>query len=121
MAQRDSIHDAVKIDTQAAYRKIVKDVIGKYARLRPSHGSIRLDAVFDEQQDHYALMQAGWDRGVRVRGNLIYVTLRDGKVHIEYDGIERGIRDELIQRGIPEERIVLAYLTPSTESELVPA
>lgn len=109
------------MDTRTSYREIVKDVISKYARLRPSHGAVRLDTVFDEQQDHYALMQSGWDRGVRVRGNLIYVTLRDGKVHIEYDGIERGIGDELIRRGIPREKIVLAFLSPSSEPELVPA
>ncbi|MCG8350889.1 MAG: XisI protein [Chloroflexales bacterium] len=109
------------MDTRTSYREIVKDVISKYARLRPSHGAIRLDTVFDEQQDHYALMQSGWDRGVRVRGNLIYVTLRDNKVHIEYDGIEHGISDELIRRGVPKEKIVLAFLSPSSESELVPA
>ncbi len=63
------------MDTRTEYRTIVKDVIGKYARLRPSHGQIRLDTVFGESQDHYALMQVGWDRGARIRGNLIYVTL----------------------------------------------
>ena len=89
--------------------------------MRPSHGDIRLDTVFDEQQDHYALMQSGWDQGVRVRGNLLYVTLHDDKIYIEYDGIEQGIRNELIQRGIPADKIVLAFLSPSSEAELIPA
>lgn len=109
------------MDTHTSYREIVKDVISKYARLRPSHGDIRLDTVFDEQQDHYALMQSGWDRGVRVRGNLIYVTLRGDKVYVEYDGIEHGISRELIKRGIPEDKIILAYLSPAGEKELVPS
>ena len=109
------------MDTRSSYREIVKDVINKYAQLRPSHGDIRLDTVFDEQQDHYALMQSGWDRGVRVRGNLLYVTLHDDKIYIEYDGIEQGIRNELIQRGIPADKIVLAFLSPSSEAELIPA
>ena len=103
------------MDTQTTYREIVKSVIGKYARLRPSHGDIRLDTVFDEQQDRYALMQSGWDRGLRVRGNLLYLTLRDDKVWIEYDGMERGISEELIQRGIPKEKIIFAFLSPSKE------
>ena len=109
------------MDTQASYRDIVKAVLSKYAQLRPSHGSIRLDTVFDERQDHYALMQSGWDRGIRVRGNLIYVTLHDGKVYIEYDGIEQGIHEEFIRRGIPEKDIVLAFLSPTNEVALTPA
>jgi hypothetical protein len=55
-------------------------------------------------------MQAGWDRGRRVRGNLIYITLQDGKVVVEYDGIEQGITDDLISQGVEEKDIVLAFL-----------
>lgn len=108
------------MDTNAPYREIVKEVIGRYARLRPSHGQIRLDTVFDEEQDRYALMQVGWDRGARIRGNLIYVDLQNGQVYVEYDGVERGIVDELVKRGIPREKIVLAYL-PTDENTPVPA
>ncbi len=106
------------MDTRAAHRGIVKGVISKYAELRPSHGEIRLDTIFDERQDRYALMQVGWDRGLRVRGNLIYVTLKDDRVYIEYDGIEQGIVEELIDRGISREKIVLAFLSQN-ESELM--
>jgi len=93
-----------------AYRDIIKQLILRYAQLRPSHGNIRLDAVFDETHDHYAIMQAGWDRSRRVSGDLLYVVLRDHKVHIEYDGIGYGISDELVADGIPEHDIVLAYM-----------
>ncbi len=98
------------MDTTATHREIVKQVIERYSKLRPSHGDIRLDTVFDETQNRYALMQVGWDRGQRIRGNLIYVTLQDGKVYIEYDGIETGIADYLMEKGIPEQDIVLAFV-----------
>jgi hypothetical protein len=100
------------MDTQTNCREIVKEIILKYAKFRPSHGQIRLDPVFDEIRDHYALMQVGWNRGQRVRGNLIYVTLKDDKVYIEYDGIEGGITPELLEAGIPKEKIVLAFHPP---------
>lgn len=47
------------MDTSATYREIVKQVILQYAKLRPSHGDIRLDPVLDETRDRYALMQVG--------------------------------------------------------------
>lgn len=92
------------------YRQIVKEVISQYSRFVPSHGNIRLDTLFDETQDRYALMQVGWNRERRVRGNLIYITLQNGKVLIEYDGIGTGITQDLINQGISEEDIVFAYL-----------
>ncbi len=100
------------MDKLDQYREIVKNTILKYAQFRPSHGQIELHPVFDEQRDRYALMQVGWDRGKRVRGNLIYLTLKNEKVYLEYDGIERGITQELINLGIPQEDIVLAFQSP---------
>ena len=98
------------MDTLSTYRHALKQILLRYAELRPSHGDIRLDVVFDEPRDRYALMQVGWDRGRRVKGNLIYVTLRDEKVYIEYDGLEHGITDDLTTGGIPPDKIVLAFL-----------
>jgi hypothetical protein len=105
------------MDTPKTDREAVKLVIQKYARFKPSHGDVRLDTVFDEANDRYALMQIGWDRGRRVRGNLIYVTLGEDKVWIEYDGMEQGITQDLIDAGIPQERIVLAFL-PNLQTAL---
>jgi XisI protein len=92
-------------------RTAIKQVINHYAQLKPSHGNIRLDAVFDEERDRYALMQVGWNRGQRVRGNLIYITIQNNQVYLEYDGIEQGIIQDLIDRGVPVENIVLAFLS----------
>ncbi len=96
--------------TIETYQAIVKQVISHYAQLRPSHGDICLETVFDDKQNRFALMQVGWDGGRRVRGNLIYVTLLNEKVYIEYDGMERGITQDLVAQGIPEQDIILAFL-----------
>lgn len=93
----------------ATYCNIIKQTILKYSQFRPSHGSIRLDPIFDDVHERYGLMQVGWDHGRRIRGNLIYVILQNGKVSIEYDGIEHGIFDDLVRQGIPAEDIVLAF------------
>ena len=98
------------MDTQQTNRSIVKQVILKYAQFRPSHGDIRLDTVFDEESDRYALMQVGWSGKKRVRGNLIYITFDGEKVVLEYDGIEGGITADLINNGIAPEKIILSFL-----------
>lgn len=92
------------------YQKAIKQVIESYAKLRPSHGDIRLEQIFDEKRNRFALMQIGWDRGRRVHGNLIYIKLQNNKVYIEYDGIEHGVTEDLMQHGIAEKDIVLSFL-----------
>jgi len=101
------------MDTIKTYQEIVKTVISNYAKLRPSHGNIRLEEVFDETRDRYALMQVGWDRGQRIRGNLIYIVIEKSKILIEYDGMECGITQDLIGQGIPERDIILNFLPES--------
>jgi hypothetical protein len=98
------------VDTPTTDRDIIKRVIERYAKFVPSHGNIRLDTVFDDQQGRYALMQVGWDRGRRVRGNLIYITIQHSQVWIEYDGMEQGIAQDLIKDGIAPERIILGFV-----------
>jgi XisI protein len=97
------------MDTILAYRNIIKQIILRYAQLKPSHGDIRLDPIFDEVNDRYALMQVGWDRQRRVRGNLIYLTIQKDRIFIEYDGTENGITDELVAEGISRDDITLAF------------
>ncbi len=94
----------------ATLREKVKQVISTYARLTPSHGQIRLDTVFDQEHDRYALMQVGWSQGRRVRGNLIYITLQNDQICLEYDGIEQGITQDLLDLGVPPAQITLTFL-----------
>jgi hypothetical protein len=61
-------------------------------------------------------MQVGWGRGRRVRGHLVYITLHDEQVYIEYDGLECSMTNDLVARGIPADRIVLTFL-PEARAE----
>jgi XisI protein len=97
-------------DCHLSDREIIKQVIQRYAQFKPSHGDIHLSTLFDEDQDRYALMQSGWDRDQRISGNLIYITLHDKKIWIEYDGMEQGITQDLVTAGIKRDRIILAFL-----------
>ena len=45
------------MDTTTREQDIIKQVIQQYAQFKPSPGDIRLDTVFDDTQNRYALMQ----------------------------------------------------------------
>lgn len=98
--------------TLSEYRRIVRELIREYARFEPAVGDIRTEVIFDEANDHYALMQSGWAGIHRIHGSVLHIDIRDDKVWIEHDGTEDGVAEELVAAGIPRDRIVLAYKHP---------
>jgi ketopantoate reductase len=95
------------------YAEIVKRIISEYAAIKPAFGDIVIETIFDDEQGHYEMMYAGWDRHYRIHGAILHVDIRDGKVWIQHDGTDGGITDELLEGGIPYEHIVLAFHYPN--------
>ncbi len=94
------------------YSKIVKDIIASYAQDKPYNIKILSRCAFDDEHNSYALLQAGWDGDKYIHGALIHVDIIDDKVWIQYDGTEDGIADEMIEAGIPQDKIVLGFRPP---------
>lgn len=94
------------------YSRIIRRIITEYANILPSYGNVLAETIFDEERGHYILFYTGWDGKRRVHGSAIHITLRDDKVWVEHDGTKDGIVDELIEAGIPQDRIVLGFHHP---------
>lgn len=91
-----------------ADRELIERILTRHTVVPFAYGQIRLQLVFDRPRDSYILLLVGWEGYKRVHGPLIHVDLRNGKFYIEYDGTEDGIATELLDAGIPKERIVQA-------------
>jgi XisI protein len=99
--------------TAESDRQLIESIIREYARIPYSYGEIQIQTVFDREQDHYLLMLVGWEGIRREHGCLVHVDLIDGKFWIQRDGTERGIAQELLDTGVPKDRIVLAFRSPA--------
>ncbi|MGH7966824.1 MAG: XisI protein [Candidatus Binatia bacterium] len=99
------------MDTVEHYRHIIERILTDYARIPYAHGDIQSQTVFDCLNDHYLLMNVGWDRR-RVHGCLVHIDIIDGKVWIQRDGTEEGVATELEAAGVPKDHIVLAFRSP---------
>jgi hypothetical protein len=97
------------MDTAASDRRLIERILVDHARVPYSHGDVRLQTVFDRDQDHYLLMLIGWEGIRRVHGCLVQVDLIDGKFWIQRDGTEYSIAQELLDAGVPKDRIVLGF------------
>jgi hypothetical protein len=94
------------------YRETIRKLIQQYAQYKPSRGDVQIEVIFDEANDHYELMYAGWNGPYRIHGSVLHLDIRNEKIWIQHDGTEDGIANELVNAGIPRDRIVLAFKSP---------
>jgi len=95
------------------YRETIRKLIQEYAQYQPSRGDVQIEVIFDEANDHYELIYSGWNGPYRIHGSVLHLDIRNEKIWIQHDGTEDGIANELVKAGIPHDRIVLAFKSPS--------
>lgn len=91
------------------YREIIENVLSEYTKIPYAYGDIQTETVFDRKNDHYLLVNIGWESSRRIHGCLIHIDIIAGKIWIQRDGSEEGITKELLKAGIPKNDIVLGF------------
>lgn len=106
------------MDTLTQYRQIIRQILLEIAQFWNEHAShqSRLETIFDEQHDHYMLLDLGWTNTERIQSIFAYVRLHNNKFWIEEDWTEDGVATNLLEAGIPKEDIVLAFHSPEMRS-----
>ncbi len=100
------------MDNVAHYRKIILELIEEYSQYKPACGDVQIEVICDESKDHYELIYAGWNGPYRIHGSVLHIDIRNEKIWIQHDGTEIGIAEELVKKGVPSKRIVLAFKSP---------
>jgi hypothetical protein len=100
------------MDKLEQYRQVVQEILIEHSQIKPAYGEIQMKLLLDRSRDRYQLLRTGWLEERRVYGTLIHIDLESNKIWIQYDGTEVGVANELVERGIPAEDIVLAYHSP---------
>lgn len=95
--------------TNVTDRQLIERILTEYARIPYAYGDIDIQTIFDREGDHYLVMLVGREGIRRVHGCLIHVDLIDGQFWIQRDGTEHGVARDLLEAGVPRERIVFAF------------
>ncbi len=98
-----------KLDT---YRRILQEMIGRYAEYASGAREIETIPVFDTVHDHYLLVHLGWDQTGRVHSIPMHFRIKGGKIWAEWDGTDEELVQQLLDAGVPKEDIVLAFYHP---------
>jgi hypothetical protein len=92
---------------------LLESVLCGFARSYADAGRLRTLTVFDRERGQFLLMNEGWDGYKHIEQVWVHVEFRDGKFWVQQDGTREGVAVELVNAGIPRERIVLGFLHPA--------
>lgn len=97
-------------------KTIIKHLLEHFASIPSATGEVELETIFDDPQARYQVIAQGWQDKKRTHGCLVHIDVKGDKVWLQHDSTDAGIADELVERGIPRERIVLGFLPESVRS-----
>ena len=49
------------MDKLAKYRQLVKSILSEYTQYKPTGNDLEIQAIFDEQKEHYQVVTFGWE------------------------------------------------------------
>jgi hypothetical protein len=107
------------MDIVKKYKHIVSQwIIAIGERKNKPNRPIRYQVITDEHTGNYLLIRNGWRGTTRFYTNLIHIEVTaDAKVLLHQDNTDLIIADELVEVGIPESDIVLAFNAPMLQRE----
>ena len=100
------------------YRRIIEDLLARWAAVPNLEEGIRDRTLFDEKNDRYAVISEGWDGAERIHYIVADLEIINGKVWIQADNTDVVIARELESAGIPKSDIVLGFRPPEVRAEL---
>jgi hypothetical protein len=120
VAARDIIHEAVRnaliMDKLTDYQTIIEDVFQDFLNIHREpleKNGIETLPVLDGDHGRYLILRSGWHDKERIQHVLVFIRLVGGKVWVEEDWTDFDFVGRLLDEGIPQEDIVLAFHHPA--------
>ncbi len=93
-------------------RQAVLAILTPAATARYPMPNVQEKLVQDTEQNRFLVVRTGWYQAVNYYSIIQDVEVRDGMVLIHQNNTEHDLEAELVARGVPVEKIVLATVAP---------
>jgi len=103
------------MDYMTAGRETLRTLVERFERIDHRHGSPHVFSagVVDEGRGIYMALSHGWDGKERVKSIQFFVRVVGDKFRVEEDWTKDGVATDLLEAGVPNNKIVLAFHHPS--------
>jgi predicted ATP-dependent endonuclease of OLD family len=101
------------MDKIIKYQDIIEQFLENEAAIAYASQSLEKEVLADRRRNHFQLFYIGWENDKFHHAVLLHFDIKpDGKIWIQQNNTELQIADELLNRGIAKEDIVLGFRHP---------
>jgi hypothetical protein len=100
------------MDNTLKYSHAIEKLLYEYAEFWKPYRGVTQQVIADQIHHNFTLLSLGWEEGKHryIHDISFHIQVIDGKVWIHQNNTEEMIADELIEKGVAREDIVLGFL-----------
>lgn len=99
------------MDKITQYQQIILSLLQDYAAIKKTlTPGITAQLIIDRENHHYQLLSIGWHNNRFTYTIAFHFDIIDGKVWIQQNNTDALIADELVEKGVSREDIVLGFV-----------
>jgi hypothetical protein len=101
------------MDKLVHYRESIKTFLRKYAESMTGNSGIEVELIFDTENDHYLLLDIGWQKSHRVHDCIFHFDIKDDKIWLQENNTDLEVDEDFAEMGISSDEIVVGFHHPS--------
>ena len=99
------------MDQITQYQRFLEDICQKLSdRVPVNKPQLSYQTILDEKRLHFILILTGWHQEEYYHKWIFHVQIKEGKIWILEDMTDPGVKVLLMEKGVPESDIVLAFI-----------
>ena len=96
------------------YQEAILSLLTDYAQFGKPGPGLETQIIADKERNHFQLLTVGWQNDSKfVYAIAFHLDIKDGKIWVYQNNTDAMIGDELMERGVAKNDIVLAFHAPS--------
>jgi hypothetical protein len=94
------------------YQNCVRELVKRHSESEAAENGIQSQVVIDTENNHYQVLDIGWEGMKRIYHCFIHLDIQDGKIWIQRNMTEADLAQELLEMGVPKDDIILGLHPP---------
>ncbi|RKZ52502.1 MAG: XisI protein [Candidatus Parabeggiatoa sp. nov. 3] len=98
------------------YKRCIKKLLSEYESFKSPWSNVEL--LFDDERMSYMAVRVGWLKYKRIHLCLVHIDILGEKMVIQCNNTENQVMTELLEMGIPREKISCGFLPPEARIDM---